>query len=204
MSDAYADAVVLCPGCGKSWPPETKYCEQCSTSLHNAKTYVPYVEPTTPVQGYAITAPNLVVQSTPAIHDDALNRVRANDYWAQRASAKTMTIIGYIQFAVSGVIALFGIIVLLIVLFIPQLFKGINGMGGGFLRILGDAIVLYGYVVGLVCFVIAYRMALNGFTTFLQRDELLMRIDVAMNTALMATQMTTLTQHMTAQQKNHK
>lgn len=202
MTDAYADAVVLCPGCGKSWPPETKYCEQCSTSLHNAKTYVPYVEPTTPVQGHAITAPNLVVQSTPAIHDDALNRVRANDYWAQRASAKTMTIIGYIQFAVSGVIALFGIITLLIVLFIPQLFKGINGIGGG--GYLAGAIVWYGYAVALVCFVIAYRMALNGFTTFLQRDELLMRIDVAMNTALMATQMTTLTQHMTAQQKNHK
>jgi len=192
MSDVYADAVVLCPGCGKSWPPETKYCEQCSTSLHNAKTYVPYVEPTTLPQGHAITAPNPVVQPAPAIHDDALNRVRANDYWAQRASAKTMTIIGYIQFAVSGVMAMIGIIVLLIALFIPQFIKGISGMAG------------FGYAVGLVCFVIGYRMLINGFTTFLQRDELLMRIDVAMNTALMATQMTTLTQHMTAQQKNHK
>ena len=136
------------------------------------------------------------MQSSYEIQDDALERVRANGYWAVRVRSAQWTMIGYFQFFVSGVMALFGIIVLLRGLFTPQDAEALSGMA--WLSPWGE------YAVALVCFVIAYRMALNGFTTFLQRDELLMRIDVAMNTALMATQITTLTQHMTSQQKNHK
>lgn len=196
MSDVNADAVVLCPGCAKSWPPGTKYCENCSTSLHNAKKYVAYTQPTTSPQAHAVTALNPVVQPAPTIHDDALDRVRANGYWAQRARATKMTIIGYFQFIVGGFMLFVGA---------AALFTSCGtSLGAISANNLASLLGLSGYIISLVSFVIGYRMLLSGFTTFSQRDELLMRIDVAMNTALMATQLTSLTQHMTAQQKHDK
>jgi len=39
---------------------------------------------------------------------------------------------------------------------------------------------------------IAYRQAMAAYATLMQRDELLMRIDVAMNTAIIAEHITTV------------
>jgi hypothetical protein len=58
-----------------------------------------------------------------------------------------------------------------------------------------------GYIIATILGIITYRMLMSSYATFIQRDELLMRIDVAMNTALMTTQLTILTQHMLAQKK---
>lgn len=122
------------------------------------------------------------------VRDDALERVRANGYWAMRARSSQLTTIGYFQLGVGGIVLFIGIIALFSVLGVSVEIQDQN--------------TWFGYIIALVSFIVAYRMVLNGLHTFLQRDELLMRIDVAMNTALMATQMTILTQHLLAQKKN--
>jgi hypothetical protein len=121
------------------------------------------------------------------IADDALERVRANGYWVLRLRTTRMTLIGYLQLF-GGVVMVFGGVVAVIIGLTSQratatittdFFSGIIGFAG--------------YIVALVGFVLGYRLLLGSFTTFSQRDELLMRIDVAMNTAFIAAQIATLT-----------
>lgn len=99
-----------------------------------------------------------------------------------------MTLIGYLQL-LGGVVMVFGGVVAVIVALTSQsatatiakdFFSGIIGFAG--------------YIAALVGFVFGYRMLLGSFTTFGQRDELLMRIDVAMNTALIAAHISNYTQ----------
>jgi uncharacterized membrane protein HdeD (DUF308 family) len=113
--------------------------------------------------------------------------VRANGYWVLRLRATRMTLIGYLQLF-GGVVMVFGGVVAVIVALTSQratatittdFFSGIIGFAG--------------YIAALVGFVFGYRLLLGSFTTFGQRDELLMRIDVAMNTAFIAAQIANLT-----------
>jgi hypothetical protein len=122
------------------------------------------------------------------VTDDALEHVRANGYWVLRLRATRMTLIGYLQLF-GGVVMGFGGVVAVIVALTSQratatlttdFFSGIIGFAG--------------YIAALIGFVFGYRLLLGSFTTFGQRDELLMRIDVAMNTAFIAAQIANLTQ----------
>jgi hypothetical protein len=122
------------------------------------------------------------------IADDALERVRANGYWVLRLRATRMTLIGYLQLFGGVVMVLGGGVAIIVALAshstatptASDFFSGIIGFAG--------------YIAALVGFVFGYRLLLGSFTSFGQRDELLMRIDVAMNTAFIAAQIANLTQ----------
>ena len=183
-----SDALLVCPSCAKSWPQGTAYCHNCTTSLHHAKSYVAGFDSSaraTHPSGMA-TSHALRPRVAP-VADDALEHVRANGYWVLRLRATRMTLIGYLQLF-GGVVMGFGGVVAVIVALTSQratatittdFFSGIIGFAG--------------YIAALVGFVFGYRLLLGSFTTFGQRDELLMRIDVAMNTAFIAAQIATLT-----------
>lgn len=175
-----SDTVLLCPGCAKAWSINTKYCENCSTSLHNAHVYVPM----NATSDTAVMIPTAETQISPNNHA-VLERIRANDYWALRARATTMTIIGYIQLVIGG-----SMILLMIVGFIIARTIAVS-ISVAFLT---PQAAYAWYLVPLICLFIGYRQLIQAFTTFSQRDELLMRIDVAINTAVIATHITKLTQ----------
>lgn len=184
-----SDARLICPSCAKRWPQGTVYCLHCTTSLHHAKLYEAAVS-----SAVIATSPSLMSRpATPSqpvipVADDALERVRANGYWVLRLRTTHMTVIGYLQLF-GGVVMGFGGVVAVIVALTSQRAPAIIPTD-----FLAGIIGLTGYIVALVGFVLGYRLLLGSFTTFGQRDELLMRIDVAMNTAIMAAQIASLTQ----------
>ncbi|MCX6016642.1 MAG: hypothetical protein NT020_13800 [Chloroflexales bacterium] len=182
--------MLICPGCAKSWPQGTAFCPHCTTSLHNAKLYggksdLPISEPQV---AFPVAVAQPRASRVAPIADSALERISANGYWVLRLRATRMTLIGYLQLF-GGVVMVFGGLVAVIVALTSQsatatitkdFFSGIIGFAG--------------YIAALVGFVFGYRMLLGSFTTFGQRDELLMRIDVAMNTALIAAHIANYTQ----------
>jgi hypothetical protein len=124
-------------------------------------------------------------QHSPVIKDEGLDRIRANNYYALRARATTLELIGYIQFFL-GVAAGIGAVIAIIV----AIFSGATSVAGDTVT---DAMTkqifgMAGYIIGVVLLVVGYRLVMSSYATFIQRDELLMRIDVAMNTALIASQ----------------
>lgn len=178
-----SDTMVICPSCAKSWPQGTAYCHNCTTSLHHAKSYVAMsATPAFTSNPHEAVLPYAPLPRVAPIADDALERVRANGYWVLRLRATRMTLIGYLQLF-GGVVMVLGGVAAVIVALTSQratatittdFFSGIIGFAG--------------YIAALVGFVFGYRLLLGSFTTFGQRDELLMRIDVAMNTAFIAAQ----------------
>ena len=100
--------------------------------------------------------------------------------------------IGYIQFFL-GVAAGVGAVIAIIV----AIFSGATSVAGGTVT---DAMTkqifgMAGYIIGVVL-VVGYRLVMSSYATFIQHDELLMRIDVAMNTALSASQVTQMKSRM--------
>lgn len=184
-----SDALLVCPSCAKSWPQGTAYCHNCTTSLHHAKSYVAGFDSSAhAAHPSGVATPYASLPRVTPVADDALEHVRANGYWVLRLRATRMTMIGYLQLF-GGVVMGFGGVVAVIVALTSQratatlttdFFSGIIGFAG--------------YIAALIGFVFGYRLLLGSFTTFGQRDELLMRIDVAMNTAFIAAQIANLTQ----------
>jgi hypothetical protein len=184
-----ADTLLLCPSCTKTWPTGTKFCANCSTSLHHAKVYVALDD----IPALQQSTQSASVQLSPVIKDEGLDRIRANNYYALRARATTLELIGYIQFFL-GVAAGIGAVIAIIV----AIFSGATSVAGGTVT---DAMTkqifgMAGYIIGVVLLVVGYRLVMSSYATFIQRDELLMRIDVAMNTALIASQVTQMKSRM--------
>jgi len=183
-----SDAMVICPSCTKSWPRGTAFCQHCTTSLHHANSYVAMsATPAFTSTPREAVLPRAPLPRVAPIADDALERVRANGYWVLRLRTTRMTLIGYLQLF-GGVVMVFGGVVAVIIGLTSQsatatitkdFFSGIIGFAG--------------YIAAVIGFVFGYRLLLGSFTTFGQRDELLMRIDVAMNTAFIAAQIANLT-----------
>lgn len=185
MEQAFmADAILVCPGCNKTWPADTTFCTNCATSLHHAKVYV--AQSDTPV------APATTATPIRQTRDDGLDRIRANNYYALRARATTLEFIGYVQLFL-GVAAGIGTLIALVsaILSGAVTTDNANPATTGFAQVIGYV----GYIIATILGIITYRMLMSSYATFIQRDELLMRIDVAMNTAVIVSQITRMRQN---------
>ena len=180
--------VKQCPSCHKYWPMSAQECEFCGASLYGSA----------PASGPAPSAPRTgpiprvdddvdpellnhfrpakpVIEpaaSAPSGPDADLKRVRSNQYWVMRLHAKRMGFRAAVEVVVAvmaGLVALAGLVIMMS----SSTNQWSLGMFGG------------GAVV-------AYRQVMAAYTTLMQRDELLMRIDMSMNTAIISEHMTTM------------
>lgn len=178
------DTILVCPGCAKTWPTGTTYCTNCATSLLQAKVYV--AQSDTPV------APATTAAPIRQIHDDGLDRIRANNYYALRARATTLEFIGYVQLFL-GVAAGIGTLIALVSAILSGVATTDNANPAT--ENLAQVMAYAGYIIATILGIITYRMFMSSYATFIQRDELLMRIDVALNTAVIASQITRMRQN---------
>lgn len=178
--------VKQCPSCHKFWPAQTVTCEFCGAPLHGASTPPKPVVPRSPSSRVRVidddVDPELlthfrparpVVEAPPVQRDSTdagIRRVRQNQYAVMRLHAgrmKLRAIIEVIAALMAAFVAMAGFLLLLT-----------GGMSSWNMGIAGGGLV------------IAYRQGMAAYATLMQRDELLMRIDVAINTAIIAEQLT--------------
>ncbi len=113
-------------------------------------------------------------------------RVQVNEYASLRRLARRMTTIGYSQIISGSLMLLIGIY---------SLVKSIGASSPEISsELFANLMSLGSALIPIVICVTGYRALLNANATFVQRDELLMRIDVAINTAIIAAHITKLTQ----------
>ena len=179
--------VKQCPSCHKYWPNSAQLCEFCGASLYGsapAPSSASSAQRAGPIpRGDDDVDPELLNHFRPAKPviepaaparsglDADLKRVRSNQYWVMRLHAKRMGLRAAVEVVVAvlaGMVSLAGL-VMMITSSANQWTLGMFGGGA----------------------VVAYRQAMAAYATLMHRDELLMRIDVAMNTAIIAEHMTT-------------
>ena len=216
-----APTIIICPSCQRAAPLGTVYCPDCATSLHLAVIYrAANVASDAPVevpdgQQYRAPAPHPTVRTAlrrsasestapvsmavtlpkswwrrmlPPNYNEysQVDGVRSNNYYSLRLAAAKMTTRATVYFTIAGVMA--GLVILsTIIAFLV-----------GWLRntITGNQLLLipFGLIAMLfVAYLFASPWLRLGNRVLEERDELLMRIDTAINTATMAAAIQRLT-----------
>jgi hypothetical protein len=216
-----APTIIICPSCQRAAPLGTVYCPDCATSLHLAVLYrAANVASDAPIempdgQQYRAPAPHPTVRTAlrrsasestapvsmavtlptswwrrmlPPNYNEysQVDGVRSNNYYSLRLAAAKMTTRATVYFTIAGVMA--GLVILsTIIAFLV-----------GWLRntITGNQLLLipFGLIAMLfVAYLFASPWLRLGNRVLEERDELLMRIDTAINTATMAAAIQRLT-----------
>jgi hypothetical protein len=209
-----ASTIIICPTCQRAAPLGTVYCPDCATSLHLAVLYrAANVASDAPIempdgQQYRAPAPHPTVRTAlrrsasestapvsmavtlpkswwrrmlPPNYNEysQVDGVRSNNYYSLRLAAAKMTTRATMYFTIAGVFA--GLVFLaVIVAAISRIFT--QQINGWYFLLLP-----FGFIF---TFFVAYLFASPwlrlGNRVLEERDELLMRIDTAINTATMA------------------
>lgn len=211
-----APTIIICPSCQRAAPLGTVYCPDCATSLHLAVIYraanVPSDAPVDMPDGqqYRAPAPHPTVrtalrrsasEAAPAERVDMavtlpkswwrrmlppnykeysqVDGVRSNNYYSLRLAAAKMTTRATMYFTIAGVLAGLVILSTLIAILVGLITNRITGY-----QIL---LIPFGLIATLfVAYLFASPWLRLGNRVLEVRDELLMRIDTAINTATMA------------------
>ncbi len=218
-----APTIIICPSCQRAAPLGTVYCPDCATSLHLAVIYrAANVASDAPVevpdgQQYRAPAPHPTVrtalrrsasEAAPAERVDMavtlpkswwrrmlppnyreysqVDGVRSNNYYSLRLAATKMTTRATMYFTIAGVMA--GLVFLAVVV-ATYLSVTLGGMTSWIVMALPFFLVLS---IPLA-YVFASPWLRLGNRVLEVRDELLMRIDTAINTATMAAAIQRLT-----------
>ena len=211
-----APTIIICPSCQRAAPLGTVYCPDCATSLHLAFIYraanVPSEAPVEVPDGqqYRAPAPHPTVrtalrrsasEAAPAERVDLavtlpkswwrrmlppnykeysqVDGVRSNNYYSLRLAAAKMTTRATMYFTIAGVLA--GLVFLAVIV-VDLYFVYKNYLSLWWVPALPFFLVLS----IPVAYLFASPWLRLGNRVLEVRDELLMRIDTAINTATMA------------------
>lgn|GEM_PF-5688607 len=170
--------VTQCPECHKVWPTTTTRCPHCGTPFA-AQAGPPLAQPVVDdvdPERYAYFRTPRTERAVVFGGENERERVAANQYAEMQRHASRMTL----RAALELTVAIMAGLALLVVL-------GMLAFGSTHALISEWGVPL---LVG--CAVAAYRQFMAAEATLRGRDELLMRIDVAMNTAIIAEHITTV------------
>lgn len=167
--------VTQCPECHKVWPTTTTRCPHCGTPFDaHARPSVgrPVADAEDPERYAYFNTPRLE-RPTVLGGENERERVASNQYAEMHRHASRMTVRAALELTVAIMAGLALLVVLGMLAF------------GSTNALIGE----WGVPVLVGCAVAAYRQFMAAETTLRNRDELLMRIDVAINTAAVLRQL---------------